>query len=134
EGLPEALLIDENQQPLAVVEVKASVSELERAISEVTLSYGKWCVEAGFTPLAVAVAGSSEDDFKLRVFKWSGAKWLTVTYDNTPISWIPNRADTEKLRATGDFHELRPSVPPQDVLSKRADEINRLLRESRITD
>jgi type I restriction-modification system DNA methylase subunit len=82
----------------------------------------------------VAIAGTSEDDFAVRVFKWNGRKWKEATYEGNPINWIPNRADTERLRVSSGSSELRPSVPPPDVLAARADEINRLLREAGVTD
>ena len=135
DALPEAVLIDlASQQPIVVVEVKASVSDLDKAIREVTEEYGNACIDAGYSPIAVAVAGTSEDDFSVRVLKWNGRKWLEVTYEGNPINWIPNRADVDRLRAPSASAELRPSVPPPDVLASRADEINRLLREAGVTD
>ncbi|WP_394999216.1 class I SAM-dependent DNA methyltransferase [Sphingomonas sp.] len=134
-GLPEAVVVDrQTLQPILVIEAKASVDDLDKAIREATEVYGKACVEAGFSPLAVAVAGTSEDDFAVRVFKWDSAKWVPITYEGNPISWIPNKVDSDKLRAPTTTHELRPSVPGPDVLAARADEINRLLRESNVND
>lgn len=134
-GLPEAVVVDrQTLHPLLVVEAKASVSDLEKAVREVTEVYGRACVEAGFSPLAVAVAGTSEDDFLVRIHKWNGFKWLPATYEGNPIGWIPNRADTERLRLPETAPELRPSVPGPEVLATRADEINRLLRESNVND
>jgi SAM-dependent methyltransferase len=134
-GLPEAILIDrENLQPLAVIEAKADVDALDQAISEVTKIYGQALVDGGYNPLAISLAGISEDEFAVRVSRWSGSKWLPITYEGKPISWIPNRADVERLRIPSAPVELRPTVPPADVLAARADEINRLLRESGIQD
>lgn len=135
EGLPEAVLIDrDTTQPIAVIEAKATLSDLHSAINEATNIYGQACVEAGFNPLAVALAGTSEDEFAARVFKWDGRAWCPVTYEDQPIGWIPNRADTARLRVISAPAELRPSVPPPEVLAARADEINRMLRESDIRD
>lgn len=134
DAMPEALLVDENLQPLAVVEAKGSAKDLPKAIDEVTNKYGTWCIEAGYAPLAIALAGTTETSFGLQIFKWSKNKWITVTYDGNPINWIPNRTDLEHLRAPNTLAELRPSVPPAAVLATRADEINRLLREANITD
>lgn len=134
-GLPEAVVVDrQTMQPILVIEAKASVDDLSKAISEVTDVYGNACIAAGFNPLAVAVAGTSEDDFEVRVFKWDAATWRPITYEDNPISWIPNRADADRLRVPSTTHELRPSVPGADVLAGRADEINRLLRESNVND
>jgi hypothetical protein len=135
QGLPEAVVVDRHTlQPILVIEAKASVSDLEKAVAEVTKIYGRACIDAGFNPLAVAVAGTSEDDFAVRVFKWNGLKWLPATYEKNPIGWIPNRVDADRLRAPSTTPELRPSVPGPDVLADRADEINRLLRESSVND
>jgi len=134
DGLPEALLVDESFQPLAVIEVKGAQVDLHKAEDEVTRQYGTWCVEAGYTPLAIALAGVSDTAFSLSVFKWAANKWVAVTYEGNPINWIPNRADLDRLRTPNTPAELRPSVPPPEVLAARADEINRLLRESSITD
>jgi predicted RNA methylase len=134
DGLPEALLVDEHLQPLAVIEVKGSPLEMAKAVDEVTNQYGTWCVEAGFSPLAIALAGASADEFELKVFKSSRNKWVPVTYEGNPINWIPNRADLEILKVPGSATELRPSIPPPEVLAAKADEINRLLREASITD
>lgn len=134
DGLPEALIVDEFLAPLAVIEVKGTVQDLPKAIDEVTNKYGKWCIDAGFSPLAIALAGTSDSSFKLRVFKSVKGKWVAITYDGEEIGWIPNRADLEGLRVPGTPTELRPSVPPVEVLAARADEINRLLREANVTD
>jgi len=134
-GLPEAVLVDrQTLQPLLVIEAKASVADIDKASKEATTIYGRALVDAGYSPLAVAVAGTSEDNFLVRVFKWDGKRWQPATYESNPIGWIPNRADTDRLRRFDATPELRPSVPTPDVLAARADEINRLLRESSVND
>lgn len=134
-GLPEAVVVDrQSMQPLLVIEAKAAVADLDRAVSEATDIYGRACVEAGYSPLAVAIAGTSEDDFAVRVFKWDGSTWRVITYEGNPIGWIPNRVDADRLRAPSTTAELRPSVPSPEVLATFADEINRLLRESNVND
>lgn len=135
DGKPEAFLVDRTTlQPLAVIEVKSDIRALDQAIKEATTIYGRACIDAGFTPLAIALAGTSEENFAVRIFKWVGTRWLPITYDGNPIGWIPNRADIERLLTPGGAREIRPSVPPPQVLADRADEINRLLRESGIKD
>lgn len=134
-GLPEAVLVDrQTMQPVLVVEAKASIADLGKAIREATDIYGKACIDAGYLPLAVAIAGTSEDDFAVRVLKWDGSQWLPVTYEGNPIGWIPNRVDADRLRLPSTTAELRPSVPSPDVLAGFADEINRLLREANVND
>ncbi|MDF0523220.1 N-6 DNA methylase [Bradyrhizobium yuanmingense] len=134
-GLPEGVLVDRQTfQPLLVIEAKASVADIDNAAKEVTTVYGRALIDAGYSPLAVAVAGTSEDAFEVRVFKWDGKKWRAATYEGNLIGWIPNRIDTDRLRRRETTADLRPSVPTPDVLAARADEINRLLRESNVND
>jgi type I restriction enzyme M protein len=134
DALPEGVLLDKpGQSPLAVIEVKARADDLAAAEADAE-HYGAACIEAGYTPLVIALAGADEDDFKLRVRKWNGNAWRTVTYDGQPIGWIPNRADTQRLIVPDAPSEIRPTAPPVDVLAEKGEEINRLLRESGIKD
>lgn len=134
-GLPEAVLVDrQTLQPLLVIEAKASAADLDKAIRESTLVYGAACIEAGYTPLAVAVAGTAEEDYLVRVHKWNGSAWQAVTYEGNPISWVPHRKDADRLRVPASSPELRPTIPSPEVLAAFADEINRLLRESNVND
>jgi type I restriction enzyme M protein len=133
-GVPEAILIDrKSAAPLAVIEAKRSISEIDRAMSEAQ-SYANALWDANWRPLAIALAGSSDDEFKLHVSKRVGTKWKPVTYDGYPIGWVPTAADLERIARPGGPTEIRPTIPPLEVLAARADEINRLLRESRIKD
>jgi type I restriction enzyme M protein len=133
-GLPEAVLVDrESLTPLAVIEAKADVVNLPQAVKEAQ-GYSNPCVSAGHTPLAIGIAGTSEDEFGVQVQKWNGSKWIPVTYDGNPINWIPNRTDLDLVAPANRSSELRPTIPPPEVLAQRADEINRLLRESGIMD
>ena len=133
-GIPEAIIIDRSSLiPLAIVEVKASLASLETAISEAT-TYASCFIAHDYHVLAIGIAGAYEEDFDLRVMKWHQEDWIPITYDGKPIRWIPNRSDIEIVVAPSAVPELRPTVPPNEVLSASADEINRLLRESGITD
>jgi hypothetical protein len=134
-GLPEAVLVDrQTLQPLLVIEAKASAADLDKAVRESTLVYGAACIEAGFSPLAIAVAGTAEEDYLVRVHKWNGSAWQPITYEGNPISWIPHRKDADRLRIPASSAELRPTIPSPEVLATFADEINRLLRESNVND
>lgn len=134
-GLPEAVIVDRlTLQPILVIEAKAAIGDLAKAVREATEVYGRACIDAGYAPLAVAVAGTSEDEFAVRVFKWDGFAWKPATYEGNPIGWIPNRVDADRLRVPAASSELRPSIPSPEVLAERADEINRLLRESSVND
>ena len=134
-GLPEAILFDHDlNSPLAVVETKRSISEVNIAIEEAQ-SYAEALFLSGLFPLAVGLAGTEDDEFALRVTKRIGeSHWSPVTYENNPITWIPAQADILRILAPSASAEIRPTIPPLDVLATRADEINRLLREARVKD
>lgn len=133
-GIPEAILMDRNfPSPLATIEVKPLASEISQALSEAQ-GYADALWATGGKPLAIGLAGTSDDEFTLRVSKRVGSKWKPVTYDGNPIGWIPTRIDLERVAIPSGPTEIRPTIPPLDVLAARADEINRLLRESRIQD
>lgn len=134
-GIPEGILLDRTSlAPLAVIETKRSITELDKASSEAK-TYADALFASGWHPLAIGLAGTSEDEFALRVFKRNGrSKWDYVTYEGHPIGWIPTRADLERVATPSGPRDIRPSVPPLEVLAERADEINRLLREAAIKD
>ena len=134
-GIPEAILMSaESLTPLAVLEAKRLVTDETKAVEEAQW-YADALVESGWRPLAVGLAGTSDEAFRLRVAKRSRVgKWEDVTYEHHPISWIPTRADLEQIAVPSGPLEIRPTIPPLKVLADRADEINRLLREARIKD
>ncbi len=133
-GIPEYILVDhQTGEPLAVIEAKARASDIDGAVRDVQ-HYGSACVEAGLSPLAIAVAGTEEDAFQIRVLKWVQSRWQEITYEGKPIRWIPNREQVQRVRQARGTVELRPAVPPSQVLKEKADEINRLLRESGLKD
>ena len=66
--------------------------------------------------------------------KWNAIKWVDITYEGNPISWIPNQAELSRILTSPTTFELRPTVPSPEVLKEKAEEINRLLRESGLKD
>ena len=133
-GIPEAILLDnDSNRPVAVIEAKSRSRDIELALEEAQ-HYAKAFLSKGFRPVSIALAGTDDLDFRVKVTKWTGTDWEAITYDGTPIGWIPNLDDVIKISAPGSGSELRPSMPPQEVLARRAEEINRLLRESDIRD
>ena len=91
--MPEAILIDrESSAPIAVGQTKHTASEIDSAMTEAQ-DYAGALHHDNQRPLAVGLAGTSEDGFKLRVSKRVGSNWELITYDKNPISWIPTRAD-----------------------------------------
>ena len=88
-GVPEVIIMDrEANAPIAVVEVKPSVSDIAHALTEAT-GYADALWDSGWQPLAIGLAGTSDDEFELRISKRVGSKWTPVTYDGYPIGWIP---------------------------------------------
>lgn len=133
-GIPEAILVDRSStDPLAVIEAKAAVKDIGKAISEAQ-GYAKQFIDAGYNTLAIGLAGTTDHDFRLLVHKWTGKAWVAVTYDGTPIGWIPTRENLDALAQPKTPAEIRPTIPPPEVLAQRADEINRLLREANVKD
>lgn len=132
-GVPEAILVDQaSAEPLAVIEAKGAVADAAQAAAEAQ-GYANALWTAGWKPLAIALAGIA-DEFRLSVWKRVGTQWRPVTYDGHPIGWIPTRADFDRIATPHGPTEIRPTIPPLEVLANRAEEINRLLRESRIKD
>lgn len=132
-GYPEGLLVDNgSMRVLAVLECKKAPGEILKARAE-AIHYASRFLEAGAAPAAIAIAGSDEE-FSVVVAKWDGSSWVDVTYEGKPINWIPNRLDLERIASPHGPVELRPTIPPVEVLARRADEINRYLRESKIKD
>ncbi|WP_197277653.1 class I SAM-dependent DNA methyltransferase [Novosphingobium sp. KN65.2] len=127
------MLDRQTEEPMAVIEAKARASELDLAVEEAQ-SYAAAFIKDGFHPLAIGLAGADDSDFELRVNKWNGSLWVPITYEGQPINWIPTRDDLVRVASPATTNELRPTVPPPEVLAERAEEINRLLRESNIKD
>lgn len=133
-GYPEYVLLRiADEQPLAVFEGKARAADLPRAVADAT-HYGDALYAAGFQPVAIAVAGTEDTYFEVRVLKRIGADWQPVTYEGNPISWIPGPEEMDRILKTAGSVELRPKVPPPEILREKAEEINGLLRESGLKD
>jgi len=133
-GFPEYVLIrNADEQPLAVFEGKARASDLPKAMDDAT-HYADALYDAGFQPLAIAVAGTEDTHFEVRVLKRIGSKWKPITYEQEPIGWIPGPEEVDRIAKTTGAVELRPKVPPPEVLREKAEEINGLLRESGLKD
>jgi type I restriction enzyme M protein len=133
-GIPEAIIVDrDTHSPIAIIEVKVAAKSLAQALSEAQ-GYADAFWDAGWQPLAIGLAGTSDDEFSLNISKRVKRSWKPVTYDGYPIGWIPTRTDLARVANPSGPTEIRPSVPPIEVLAARAEEINQLLRESRIKD
>lgn len=134
DGFPEGIIISDDNRILAVIEAKASLSQLDLAIEE-SRFYTDEAIRDGHYPVAIAIVGD-EDDFKIRVSFWDGASWNFVTYDNNAVDWIPTPTDMDYIygQKGNSLIDLRPSIPSSAILAENAETINRLLRESKIKD
>ena len=133
-GFPEYVLVQTaDDQPLAVFEGKAAYAHIDKAVKEAT-HYADALYDAGFQPLAIAVAGTEDAHFEVRVLKRHNAKWAPITYEGKPISWIPGPEEMGRIFNTSGLVALRPKVPSPEVLAEKAEEINGLLRESGLKD
>lgn len=133
-GVPECVVLQEGtEEPIAVFEGKAYFGDLAQAEAEAQ-RYGDALFVAGYAPLAIAVAGTNDARFEIKVQKRLRGRWVDVEYQRQPISWVPNEEQMLVARSSKHSADLRPTVPPSDVLQDRASEINALFRESGLKD
>jgi len=134
DAYPDFLVVNrETIQPLIVGETKAREDEINLAIGEADL-YGNAFVDRGQNVLAAGIAGDDTSNIAVRINKRGGRDWQPVEYRENPIQWIPTPDETSLLLTDLRLFELQPRVPSNDILAKRGDEINRILRESKIKD
>lgn len=135
DAYPDFLVVTRDSiQPLIVGETKANHAEIDKAIREACDPYGNAFAEKGFRVIAAGIAGDDKSNIAVKVKKHSRQTWQDVEYRGHPIQWIPTPEEAELLIADEDLFELQPRIPSNEVLSKRGDEINRLLRECKIKD
>jgi len=96
--------------------------------------YGECCIESGHQVIAVGVAGQERTQVALKVRKYVSSAWRDIVYAGQPIGWIPNEKDITRLLSSKSTLDLKPVVPRPEVLAKKADLINRILREAHIKD
>ena len=135
DALPDFLLLSRlTDLPRFVIEAKGNVKDIDSALNEATDDYGNACFDAGYPVLAAGIAGQAEDNFAVRVQKRVSGVWKDVVYENEPISWLPTEPEVDILLATPHLLELKPTVPSPEVLSAKADFMNRVLREASVRD
>ncbi len=134
DAYPDFLVVNPSgMQPLIVGETKAQGKDIGVAISEAEL-YGEAFLESGLNVLSAGIAGNETSNIEVRVNKRSLRAWKPVAYRNNPIQWIPTPDETSRLLTDNNLFELQPRVPSNEILAKRGDEINRILRECNIKD
>lgn len=134
DAYPDFLLVDPlSLRPLVVIEAKAKISDLDVAVTEAQW-YAEACVDAGHPVIAVGIAGQEQTEIRVRVYKGKRGKWAPVEYNSNPISWIPTPNDIDNLLKISSLFDLSPVIPNIEILSSKADQINRILREAAIKD
>ena len=133
-GVPDFIVVSrQTLEPLIVGEVKARPEDISTAAKEAA-SYAEAFTAEGIPILVAGVAGNTDEGLAVRISKWSSAGWKPIEYREQPIEWIPTPDEAERLIHDQQLFRLDPQVPPAEVLAANADEINRVLRESRIKD
>lgn len=134
DAYPDFLLVNpQSLLPLLVIEAKAKLEDLDKALDE-AIWYASACQVAGHCTIAVGVAGQEQASVGIKVAKFIDGQWKTIAYNGHPISWIPTPKDVANLISLADLLDLLPIVPSQSVLAEKADLINRILREAAIKD
>lgn len=133
DAYPDFLLVSENLIPQVVIEAKADVNNVSSAIKEAE-EYANACLDCGHITLAVGVAGQEESGISVIVRKRTPSGWKTIKYGDNPITWIPTQKDLSILISSLATIDLAPIVPRPEVLAKKADLINRILREAHVKD
>src|ERR1035437_9600222 len=117
-----------------VIEAKANASQITIAVDEAQW-YADACMESCGPVIAVGVAGQEKEaGIKVSVTKRVAGKWTAILYGGRAVSWIPRPENIDRLVAGVGLVDLAPIIPSADVLAKRADLINRILREAHVKD
>jgi hypothetical protein len=132
DGVPDFIILDEQNRPLIIIEAKANKNDVSQAIDE-ACHYGNLFIKNGHDVICCGIAGQDENGVALRTRRFlKSGKWTDVTFMGNPITWIPTSADCERIRQGAS--ELKPTIPSDKILSEKADIINRRLREAAIND
>lgn len=119
--------------PLMVIEAKADAKDIIQAVEEAR-HYAEACMQTGHKVIAVGFAGQSDSEFKIAVEKHFVSEWTAISYGGSPITWMPRPTEIEGLLASEQMLDLAPVVPRPEVLAKKADFINKTLREAHVKD
>ena len=93
DAYPDFLLINaQSQLPLLVIEAKAKLSDLDKALEE-AIWYASACHTDGHPVIAVGVAGQEHSTVGVKVAKRVNEEWKVIAYNGHEISWIPTPKD-----------------------------------------
>jgi hypothetical protein len=116
-----------------VGETKAEDDDIGKAIKEAR-DYSTGLLDRGMKVLAAGVAGNETGKIAVQVDKWARSGWKVIEYRSQPIQWLPTPEEANRLLIDDSLFDLQPRVPPAEILAKRGEEINRILRECKIND
>ena len=115
-------------------EAKARSSEIIKALHEASVLYGDSLLTCGYPVLAAGVAGDGEQEITVRVQKRGVNGWAPITFQSEPIQWLPTPEEADLLLRDQTLFRLDPQIPSAEILAARGDELNRILRESKVKD
>lgn len=133
DAYPDFLIVSKDMLPLVVIEAKADESDLSQAVKD-AIHYATSCLEKGHEVLAIGIAGQEKTRVEISVKKHFEDGWKAITYLDNPIKWIPTPDDVIKILPASSSFDLSPVVPRPEILQKKAELLNRILREAHIKD
>ncbi len=136
DAYPDFLLVESSssKKPIIVIETKASIKDLPKAIDEACYVYGEACIEKGHNVLAIGIAGGEKELFGIEVRKKINGQWLPLTLHKNAIDWIPSLLQTKKILANTTAVDVEPEKPSDASLAMQANKLNEILRECKIKD
>jgi type I restriction-modification system DNA methylase subunit len=135
DAYPDFLIVDKDTSiPQIIIEAKANKKDFTKALNEACNNYGNACYEAGYSVIAIGIAGQEETGISIGVSRYNNGNWERITYNGNPISWIPTPDDVLRLLPDIGIMDLTPIVPSPEVLASKGDIINRILREATVKD
>jgi type I restriction enzyme M protein len=134
DGYPDFLVLNQQSNRVMIVgETKAKSSEINKAAEEADF-YADAFSDIGNPVLAAGIAGDETSNIAVRVNKRGGRGWRPIVYGSDPIQWLPTPDEADRLIEDDTLFDLQPRVPSSEVLARRGDQINRVLRECKIKD
>lgn len=134
DAYPDFLVVNRQTNRVVIVgETKARSTQLELATKEAD-HYGDAFEQMGSRVLAAGIAGDETSNIGVRVTKRDHSIWKPIVYGKNPIQWLPTPEETLRLIEDDTLFDLQPRVPSAEVLAKRGEQMNRILRECKIKD
>ena len=80
DAYPDFLIIDKDTSiPQIVIEAKANKKDFTKALTEACHNYGTACYEAGYSVVAIGIAGQEEMGISIGVSRYKNGNWERIT-------------------------------------------------------